>query len=336
MNERPLLSSPQQTGKWLEGIRPDEPYSRAAGLALSIRLEYVASLLPEAAFAADQDTELVHQLRVASRRAAAALDAFAPCLPPKKSRKLRRRLRSVRQAAGAARDLDVLLHRLLKANDAFDQDARQAGIELLWAQRIEVQQPIVLVAKRRSEEEWSLWISRLVGHIRWRGDGDEPTVYAAGQQRMHQVVREFCKAGEGVGRGSPVDRLHELRIAGKRLRYTIELFACVAEDFLRHTVYLQVEELQERLGAINDHATAERLLREYAQTADSPGPKGQLNRLANHEREAIEPCVDAFLRWWSAGRFSEIQAGALAAFPPRSGGTLPQGSQKQEERTVIR
>ena len=48
-----------------------------------------------------------------------------------------------------------------------------------------------------------------------------------------------------------VDDLHNMRIAAKRLRYTMELFApCFGEDF--RSALKTVEGIQERIGAIHD------------------------------------------------------------------------------------
>lgn len=48
-----------------------------------------------------------------------------------------------------------------------------------------------------------------------------------------------------------VDDLHNMRIAAKRLRYTMEIFApCFSGDFRR--ALQVVEEIQERIGAIHD------------------------------------------------------------------------------------
>src|SRR5262249_41087486 len=60
-----------------------------------------------AAYHADEDVEHVHQLRVASRRADAALKLFRAYLPRGTYRKARARLRAIRRAAGDARDWDV-------------------------------------------------------------------------------------------------------------------------------------------------------------------------------------------------------------------------------------
>ena len=53
------------------------------------------------------DEEAVHDLRVAIRRFSQALQVFAPLLPDKGVRKIRRRLKVVLDAAAAVRDLDV-------------------------------------------------------------------------------------------------------------------------------------------------------------------------------------------------------------------------------------
>lgn len=48
-----------------------------------------------------------------------------------------------------------------------------------------------------------------------------------------------------------VDELHNMRIAAKRLRYTMEIFSpCFGREFSR--ALSRVEEIQERIGAIHD------------------------------------------------------------------------------------
>src|SRR5439155_22511507 len=63
--------------------------------------------------------------------------------------------------------------------------------------------------------------------------------------------------------------LHQVRIAGKRLRYAMEVFVdCFAAPF-RAEIYPRVEEMQEILGRANDsHVAAGRLesLREWLRT----------------------------------------------------------------------
>src|SRR5690348_13755555 len=101
-------------GKWISALKPETPVEAAARHVLFARLEVVKDYLPRAALEADKDIEYVHQLRVGTRRADAALRIFADCLPKKSYRRGRRRLKRIRRAAAAARDWDVFLAELLE------------------------------------------------------------------------------------------------------------------------------------------------------------------------------------------------------------------------------
>ena len=95
--------------KWIPDLKATTPVSAAARHVLTVRLEVVRDYLPLALHEADKDPEHVHQLRVATRRARAALDIFACCLPVKVYKAARKQLRNIRRVAEEARDLDVFL-----------------------------------------------------------------------------------------------------------------------------------------------------------------------------------------------------------------------------------
>src|SRR5690349_18746433 len=117
-------------GKWITDLTPDMPPVEAARVVLRVRLQPVFEQLPLAALEADKDIEHVHQLRVATRRAEAALRIFRSCLPGKTWRKARRHLRKVRRAAGAARDWDVFLAELCERSGKATA-RQQAGVDHL-------------------------------------------------------------------------------------------------------------------------------------------------------------------------------------------------------------
>src|SRR5690349_24128611 len=94
-------------GKWISDLTSDTPVADAARHALTVRLDVVREYLPLALHEADKDPEHVHQLRVGTRRARAALDIFALCLPQKAYKSAKKLLRGLRRAAGEARDWDV-------------------------------------------------------------------------------------------------------------------------------------------------------------------------------------------------------------------------------------
>src|SRR5271156_3245082 len=94
--------------KWVEADSPDEAAVRVARRALDARLSSVWEWLPLASDQPDEDLEYVHQLRVSSRRAMAAIDTFESLLPRRRTAWFRKQLNRVRRAAGNAREFDVL------------------------------------------------------------------------------------------------------------------------------------------------------------------------------------------------------------------------------------
>ncbi|HMQ16362.1 MAG TPA: CHAD domain-containing protein, partial [Phycisphaerae bacterium] len=95
------------TGKWPSGLYADMPACVAARRVLRRRLRAVVEHMRPAAEQSEQDAEHVHQLRVATRRAAAALRIFRDFCPQGPHRELRRALKRLRRAAARARQDDV-------------------------------------------------------------------------------------------------------------------------------------------------------------------------------------------------------------------------------------
>src|SRR2546423_3589961 len=106
------------SGKWIDGLHADSAVEDAARRSLEVRLATVAHYLPLAAHLAEHDIEHVHRLRVATRRAAAALKLYRDRLPQKDARWGKKQLRKIRRAAGEVRDLDVLIARLRREDGA--------------------------------------------------------------------------------------------------------------------------------------------------------------------------------------------------------------------------
>src|SRR5580704_11427349 len=116
--------------KWIEGLNAETPVADAARKVLSERLEAVLYYLPLAAEKPEKDIEFVHQLRVSTRRAGAAVRIFKACLPGKRAKSLKHQLRRFRHAAGAARDWDVF-HEMLNDWTAKRPASEAPGIQFL-------------------------------------------------------------------------------------------------------------------------------------------------------------------------------------------------------------
>src|SRR5262245_6755266 len=104
--------------KWGPDLPPEAPVTAAAALALRTRLAAVRNFLRQAARKTDPDPAHVHELRVWTRRAQAALELFADLLPRRRASRPRQRLKRLRTAAADARDADVFAKRF--ATDAGD------------------------------------------------------------------------------------------------------------------------------------------------------------------------------------------------------------------------
>jgi CHAD domain-containing protein len=289
-------------GKWIEGLTPEMPVADAARVVLAARFGVVAHYLPLAAERPHEDIEYVHQLRVGTRRAAAALRVFADHLPKKSRKAARRRLRTVRQAAGAARDWDVFLAGLGDV-PAMKAAAGKPALDFLrgycLAERAAVQVPLLEAA-----EEAGPWFADaaqgLADHV--KGEvAEEHTLGNLAGQHLHDHFVEFT-AAIAADPDDPA-ALHQVRIAAKRLRYEMEIFAACAAPPLREQLYPAVEALQELLGGTQDAAVAvERLenLRDRvkANLPDewkriSPGVTGLLRAF----RSRVKSAPAAFRKW---------------------------------------
>ena len=252
--------------KWITIESLEEPVTRVARRALKSRLRWLWSRLPLAAEASDEDLEHVHQLRVASRRATAAMETFAPYLPPRRAAWFDRKLKRIRRAAGEARDLDVLALRLQKEFQGDTSAAAAAIVERVSAARNAAQPEILAVYHRLQSHEFRQRIHKLVRRVRLRetrgedscGDSCcdsagrdsagrdsnacgadcpgncEPSIFKAARSQMRHLVDGWFTAADADL--SDTHRLHLFRIAGKRLRYAMEIFASAAGKQLSQRV----------------------------------------------------------------------------------------------------
>ena len=91
----------------VHGIEPDIPYAAAAARIVATRAEEV---LEHSRGVLDVgDIERVHDMRVATRRLRAALEAFRPCFPRGEFKVALRDVKEIADALGERRDRDVTI-----------------------------------------------------------------------------------------------------------------------------------------------------------------------------------------------------------------------------------
>jgi CHAD domain-containing protein len=303
-------------GKWIPDLGPDLTPDEAARRVLRARLEVVAAYLPRAANEADRDPENVHQLRVSTRRAGAAVRIFRDCLPGKTHRDVRRRLRRIRRAAGATRDWDVFLLDLLERRGR--PAARRPGLDVLEGYALgqrAAAQPALAEAGAEGEAGLTAFLSGVVEAVR-PTPGGPASLGELARPLLAGLAREL--ATTAAGDLSDYAHLHLVRIAGKRLRYAMEVFAgCFAPAF-REELYPRVEAVQEILGRANDsHVAAGRLaaLRDRlraARPAEWRRLRPGVEEVLRFHQRRLPQERRRFLKWWE--RWRKQGAEELAAF----------------------
>jgi CHAD domain-containing protein len=101
---------------------------------------------------------------------------------------------------------------------------------------------------------------------------------------------------------SNLEELHRFRIEGKRLRYALELFAGPLGDAVRDDLYPAVEELQEQLGAVNDHANAARRFEAWISDSSGDSLLAALRCWRDEECKLLRDAHQRFLQEWTAER----------------------------------
>jgi CHAD domain-containing protein len=297
-------------GKWIDAIRPDGSVCDAARLSLEARLMTVVHYVPLAADHAEENLEHVHRLRVSTRRAMAALQLYRDWLPRKRTKWVKKQLKRARRAAGEARDLDVLAGRLQR-----EYGERATNVAAFIADKRSAVQPDIsrLAERFRRKEKFVRKSAKLIATIKCTGQTctSRGTLcfrnWAAEQLASH--ADEFLSAMPGIH--GDLAELHQFRIAAKALRYSIELLAPALGPEVRETHYRTVEELQERLGKINDHATARDRMREWAIEPDGTPIKDTLCEFAEEEVARLTAELDVWRMWWTHERVEQLREGLV-------------------------
>src|SRR4051812_18854466 len=295
------------SGKWIEGIDAAAPVEEAARKSLEPRLSAVAGSLPLAAHLAEHDVEYVHRLRVATRRAGAALKLYKELLPRKPARWLKKRLRKIRQAAGDARDLDVLAHRL---NAQYGEKAA-AILNLIREERAAVQDTVAEIAARCSHKDrYVRETAKLISGIRspHSENGKSQTQRTFGQWARTRLTKLAAKFFDALpSESSNLASLHEFRIRAKALRYAIELVASAYSAELRRSAYPLVESLQERLGEIQDLVAARCRFEDWAASGSHASLRPLLPELVQADGERLTKCLQEFQIWWNEERANTLR-----------------------------
>jgi CHAD domain-containing protein len=214
------------------------------------------------------NAEELHGMRVATRRQRAAWRVFGPAFRAGRTKAHRGRLRDVASRLGAVRDLDVLL----EAADRYRAElsvAEQRALEpLLSGWRTHRDDARRLLVRELDSDGYRRWVEDYSEFVRHEGLAVAPVSptqpHRVRDTASSQILAayEAVRAYEPVLRWADVETLHELRIAGKWLRYTVE-FVREALGPDAAVLIARVTALQDHLGELNDADVTAHMARSY-------------------------------------------------------------------------
>ncbi|KAB8142373.1 CHAD domain-containing protein [Chloroflexia bacterium SDU3-3] len=237
------------------------------------------------------DPEDVHQMRVATRRLRASLQVVAPVFDAALVRDTRRRLRDLAAALGHVRDRDVLLEHLRADRAALatpQQDALQPLIAVVERELALARAALLAYLEskryRRLVRDFARFLTAPGASVALQAEHGGPlrTRDMAGSLiwRRYEALRSY----EPLLPAAPEATLHQMRIAGKRLRYTLEFFTDERGPDTQPCL-APLADLQELLGGLQDAAVARAAIAQLGM-AGEPGPAGYLAR-REAERAAL-------------------------------------------------
>jgi CHAD domain-containing protein len=240
-------------------------YPTVARRSLARRLDALSKNLPPALTG---DVEGIHRSRVASRRLRELLAVLAPAKGAgdrKAWRASATRVRAVTRALGGVRELDValeLLDEILAAHPALTPAviaSRSVIDEARSVRRAQAHDELADVDVGRLAR-------RLEALVSVPGDGRHRLASFGLQDRVAENAGRLDAAVAAAGALFALDRLHEVRIAAKKLRYALELVEELLRVGTRRAVG-RLRAMQDLLGRMHDLG----ILADHVRRAGAPG-----------------------------------------------------------------
>lgn len=190
----------------------------------------------------------IHDLRVSIRRFSQSLRIFKDLWDHGHYRKMRHRLGKLMELCGAVRNCDIAAE-VLEAAGAPAGRALKTHLRKLRAHC----EGELAERLKASDFRWQSWL-----HAK-PGKNQTPEIRA--RQVLRKLEREYRRAAT-----TDLEKLHELRLAAKHLRYSLEIFGTFSGPGWEQKIE-GIREVQELLGAVNDCLTTSALIKEHAHNA---------------------------------------------------------------------
>jgi CHAD domain-containing protein len=221
-----------------------------------------------------EDIEELHDMRVATRRMRSAFQVFEAYLDLERLKPILKGLRRTGSCLGAVRDLDVFWEKTQRYLDALPAEEQHDLAPLQQAWQAERERMRERMLAYLDGDRYAEFTRRFAGLLETPDAWGPPPLTKKGEavpHRLRHVVpmavyertADVLAYDEWVTRPHvALERLHRLRIAAKRLRYTLEFFEEVLAPQARDLIK-EMKKLQDHLGDLQDAVVASELLRDF-------------------------------------------------------------------------
>jgi CHAD domain-containing protein len=301
------------------GLEADDTMAEAARKTFYLHLRRM--LYHEPGTRLGEDIEELHDMRVATRRMRAAFRVFGDYLDMEQMAPFLKGLRRTGRALGAVRDLDVFWEKTQRYLDNLppEQPVDLEPLRAVWGTQRETAREQMLAYLDGDRYAWFKW--EFGEFLQQPGAGELTELWRKGEpipRRLRHVVpvavyqrlAAVRAYDEWVtGPDVPLERLHQLRISAKRLRYTLEFFREVLGPEAK-TLIDEVKALQDHLGDLQDAVVASNLLRDFLTWGTWGHGQSEGKKLSWPTAPVVAPGVAAYL----TARQTELQH-LLETFP---------------------
>jgi len=246
--------------------------------------------------------DALHQSRVALRRLRSAFSIFRPLIAGAESDAIRAELSWISGVLGKARDLDVFMQKQLSGADQMLVSKLHGARERAYDEVLEA----------LNGERFRGLMINLIAWLetgKWRRQHAQALEQPAKTFAATALDRFWRKVKKGGGAlGSIGDEArHDVRIAGKKLRYAAEFFAGLhnsKKEAKRRAAFLDaLEALQSDLGDLNDMATAVGLTESLGEQLGIPSAQLEASQGARNKSVLLASAEAAHGRLIEAGPF---------------------------------
>ena len=267
------------------------------------------------------DSEFLHDFRVAIRRARSLLGQIRGVFPTQIVEHFAGEFSWIGRLTGSPRDIDVLVLALREQHGEFAAEDMNALIAFLSGmQQREYERLIEALDSTRYRQllaDWKAFLESPIPSAPQAEHAHDPLA-ASVARRARRLSKRIAKNGRRIDKRTAAERIHEIRIDAKKLRYLVDAASTCYRPADVKCILAALKKVQRALGDFNDAHVQETLLVDCARAiCAAGGPSGAvltLGRLAERCRQRREHSREEVAGKLSRFREKDVQKACKRAF----------------------